>query len=1094
MIGKNKIKPKIQSKKNGYEPEELLSVIEKKITFFKEIIQKTILHINKNKILGILGISEVNICIEKLNEINNKIKNINDVIELKINENICIDSIINDLQTINNEISCLFKNYGTLDFIDLLFICFGNNNIVNENDNQNNKLKFELLIKYFHPISYKLLTKIEENCNLECFDINSSYKQFYVKVNGIKIYVYNASSKKGLLVYGIIDDMLLDLLDNKFLKNRIQEIKQNIPDDSDFKSESFERFTSSLVLKDILINNNISDFYGKFAGYLSQINILKQKTILQNIKDFIAEDVFTKRNILIYLLIKSDSYENQYLAYLLYDLLSNDVNGSVDTEEQTMIFDSFPWNIKQLFKKAMKNTITYTNELSNFDINKIPLEQQICLLKANDNVKEKAMLKLKEIKAKSEDSGTKARQYLDGLLKIPFSIYKKEPILYLMDNIRIKFKDFYKKYDIEKLYPQILCKDKYTNLEIMKYIKIIKNNNKTQNQSCIGNIISLNELKKKIYSTEKQKFINNIKIINDILNKSNLNEFEIKYKSKNKTELKIDVDTFLNLCKNMNKSQILNEIYTLFSNNPVLDVLLTNENNNNIKNNNESLNLNTDLSLIEKSLNDITCYMNNVKTILDTKVHGHDNAKKQIERIVSQWINGEQKGSCLGFEGSPGVGKTTLARGLSECLKDDANTDRPFSLIMMGGDSNGSHLVGHSYTYVGSTWGQIVQILIDKKFMNPIILIDEVDKISRTEHGKEITGILTHLLDPTQNDSFQDKYFSGIELDLSKVLFILSYNDVESIDKVLLDRVHRIKFDSLSIEDKLEISRKHLLPEIYKNVGLENMIQISDENIKFIIENYTLEPGVRKLKEKLFEIISEINLDILKNNIVGDEIPIEITIDDIKNKYFKDSREMRLQKIHSENKVGQINCLWANVYNIGGILGASAKFFPSNTFLSFKATGLLDKMMEESFQISLTIAFNLTGEERKTQLKKKYDGKQKYGIHLHMGDGSIEKSGTSAGIAVTILLYSLLNNKKIKNDFAVTGEASDLNGKVGEIGALKTKIIYGIKSGVKNFIYPLENKKDFLAFMEKYENTDLVKDINFYPVTNIEEALKLIIE
>jgi ATP-dependent Lon protease len=380
--------------------------------------------------------------------------------------------------------------------------------------------------------------------------------------------------------------------------------------------------------------------------------------------------------------------------------------------------------------------------------------------------------------------------------------------------------------------------------------------------------------------------------------------------------------------------------------------------------------------------------------------------------------------------------------------------------------------------------------------MNPIILIDEVDKLSRTEHGKEITGILTHLLDPTQNDSFQDKYFSGIDLDLSKVLFILSYNDVHAIDKVLLDRIHRIKFDSLQIEDKLEISTKHLLPEIYKNVGLEGMIHISDETIKFIIEEYTLEPGVRKLKEKLFEIISEINLNILQNKYFDEDIqiPIEVTIEDVKNKYFKKMRETRIQKIHDENTVGKINCLWANVYSIGGILSATANFYPSNNYLSFKSTGLLDKMMEESFQISLTIAFKLTSEERKTLLTKLYNSEQKYGIHLHMGDGSIEKSGTSAGIAVTILLYSLLNDKKIKHDFAVTGEASDLNGKVGEIGALNTKIIYGIKAGVKNFIYPVENKKDFSEFMEKYGNTDLVKDVQFYPVNTVEEALELIIE
>jgi ATP-dependent Lon protease len=713
-------------------------------------------------------------------------------------------------------------------------------------------------------------------------------------------------------------------------------------------------------------------------------------------------------------------------------------------------------------------------------MNKISLEQQICLLKTNESVKEKAMTKLKEIKAKTEDSGSKARQYLDGLLKIPFSIYKKEPILYLMDNIRNNFKDLYNKYDIEKVCPQILNKSNYTNLEILKNIKIIKENIGNYNNNNNSSKINLIELKKQIYNSDKNQLVKNIITINNILEKSNLKEFEINYKIKSKQELKNNIENFITLCSIDNdKYFLLNELYFIFFKNTSYYSSITNE-----------------LTKIEENISKINDYINNVKIILDNTVHGHKNAKNQIQRIISQWVNGEQKGNCLGFEGSPGVGKTTFARGLSECLKDENNVSRPFSLIMMGGDSNGSHLVGHSYTYVGSTWGQIVQILIDKKCMNPIILIDEIDKISKTEHGKEITGILTHLLDPTQNDSFQDKYFSGIELDLSKVLFILSYNDVEAIDKVLLDRIHRIKFESLPIEDKLEISNKYLLPEIYKSVGLENMIKISDETIKFIIEEYTLEPGVRKLKEKLFEIVSELNLNILQNKIFCDKIiiPIEITIEDVKNKYFKEVREIKTQKIHNEPKIGQINCLWANVYNIGGILNATAIFYPSNNYLSFKATGLLDKMMDESFQISLTIAFNLTSLERKTQLNKLYNSEQKYGIHLHMGDGSIEKSGTSAGIAVTILLYSLLNDKKIKNDFAVTGEASDLNGKVGEIGALKTKIIYGIKAGVKNFIYPAENKKDFSDFMEKYENTDLVKDINFYPVNSIEEALELVIE
>ena len=235
--------------------------------------------------------------------------------------------------------------------------------------------------------------------------------------------------------------------------------------------------------------------------------------------------------------------------------------------------------------------------------------------------------------------------------------------------------------------------------------------------------------------------------------------------------------------------------------------------------------------------------MKSVTEILDSSVHGHEKAKRQIERIIGQWINGEKSGYCFGFEGPPGVGKTSLAKkGIAKCLKDNDGVSRPFSFIAIGGSSNGSTLDGHNYTYVGSTWGKIVDILMDKKCMNPIIFIDELDKVSQTEHGKEIIGILTHLIDPTQNDAFQDKYFNGIDLDLSKALFIFSYNNVDSIDRILLDRIHRIKFDFLSIESKLTIAKDYLFPEIFSNMGLDGIIEIDDEVIKYIITEYTCEP------------------------------------------------------------------------------------------------------------------------------------------------------------------------------------------------------------------------------------------------------------
>ena len=345
------------------------------------------------------------------------------------------------------------------------------------------------------------------------------------------------------------------------------------------------------------------------------------------------------------------------------------------------------------------------------------------------------------------------------------------------------------------------------------------------------------------------------------------------------------------------------------------------------------------LNEIEEDYSTIKTYINSIKDTLDKSVYCHENAKKQIERIIGQWITGENKASSVfGFRGPPGCGKTTLAKGLANCLKDENGQPRPFALIAIGGDTNSSTLVGHSYTYVGSTWGQIVQILMDKKCMNPIILIDEVDKISKTEHGKEIIGILTHLLDTTQNDTFQDKYFSGIELDLSKALFILSYNDVSALDRVMLDRITEIKFDALSIEEKIVVANKHLLPEIYKNIGLIDTISFPDDTLKFIIEEYTVEAGVRKLKEILTELCREINLEILKDSnscFDFNEKTIVVTIDDIKTKYFKEKREVKVYKIHNESRVGVINALWANQMAQGGVLPLQANFIPSNKFLNF---------------------------------------------------------------------------------------------------------------------------------------------------------------
>jgi ATP-dependent Lon protease len=1059
---------------------DITILVDKKIGFFKDVIQKTIIHVQKNKFLDILGIGDVGTCIDRLGELNKKI---HDVANNKNNT----DNLINSLQVINNELSCLLKNYGTHSLEDLLLICFGNNKPTADDDEQD---KLDLLKKYFHPTSYKVITRQEdakqkknEECtdemsNLTCFEVGTSYKQFNMRVFGIKLLIRNPALKKSLLVCGTVDDVVIDFLDSKYISRKRENIILNLPQDG-FQKDSFDKFLSSLILRDYLVCENESDLYARYAGHISQNNMLRQKQVSQLVREFITDDMYNKRNILINLLICSSNYENQYLAYLLYDILSNDSNGAVDTQEQTILFDSFPWTIKQYFKQAMKKTIQYTNELSNFDINKIPLEQQICLLKASDSVKEKAMMKLKEVKAKSEDSGSKARQYLDALLKIPFNVYRREPILNVMDKIKTQFKDTCRKHNICAVFPEIPNREKYTSIEVLKYIKKVQGETGSSDKN-----EQMDKIHTYLVAGDKKKLVANITALHLILKKYNKKCSKIS--TLTKEELILHVGEILTTYKELSDPEshnILNDMCAEFIGFANMNPMFSN------------VEIKQDVQKITDNMKQITNYMDEVKTTLDKAVHGHDKAKKQIERIIGQWLNGEQDGYCFGFEGPPGIGKTSLAkRGLSDCLKDDNGNSRPFSMIQMGGDSNGSTLHGHNYTYVGSTWGSIVQILIDKKCMNPIIFIDEVDKISRTEHGKEIVGILTHLLDPAQNDCFQDKYFTGIDLDLSKALFILSYNDVDAIDKILLDRVHRIKFNSLTLEDKLVISKTHILPEVYKKMGLEDTIVFADDVLKFIIDEYTSESGVRKLKEIMFEIVGEINLDILKNNDKDYELPINISIADIKTNYFKDKREVIIRKVPEESLVGFANGMFATSHGNGGTLPIHAKFFPSEQFLELKLTGLQQDVMRESMHVSLTVAWNLTSDERKKKVRSLYDGENnKYGINIHPGDGSVQKDGPSAGGIITIVLYSLLNDIPIKGKMAMTGEIQ-MSGDITAIGGLNYKILGSIKAGVKEFIYPKENKKDFEEFYEKYKNDAALTDIKFHEVSHVSEALDLILD
>ena len=251
-------------------------------------------------------------------------------------------------------------------------------------------------------------------------------------------------------------------------------------------------------------------------------------------------------------------------------------------------------------------------------------------------------------------------------------------------------------------------------------------------------------------------------------------------------------------------------------------------------------------------------FLHSTKNILDNEVYGHIDAKDQIIRIVAQWVsNPNLKGNVIGIHGNPGVGKTTLIKnGVCKAL------NLPFAFIPLGGASDSSYLDGHSYTYEGATCGKIVDVLMKNKYMNPVLYFDELDKVSDSPRGQEIINVLIHLTDPSSNTSFQDKYFTDLEFDLSKCLIIFTYNNDNLIDPVLKDRMITIHTKDYTSHDKLHISKNHLIPNIKTEFDINN-ITIKDEDIKYIIEKTTKEAGVRNLKRSIECIISNLNLERL---------------------------------------------------------------------------------------------------------------------------------------------------------------------------------------------------------------------------------------
>jgi len=478
----------------------------------------------------------------------------------------------------------------------------------------------------------------------------------------------------------------------------------------------------------------------------------------------------------------------------------------------------------------------------------------------------------------------------------------------------------------------------------------------------------------------------------------------------------------------------------------------------------------------------------------------HYSLEKPKERIVEFFSvrelaelrgvsKNENRGVILCFIGPPGVGKTSLANSIATALK------RPLVRIALGGLEDVNELRGHRRTYVGAMPGRIVQGLIEAKNMDPVIVLDEIDKVGRSQRG-DPTAALLEILDPEQNSNYRD-YYLNFHLDLSKAIFIATANDVGRIPAPLRDRMEFIGLSSYTPNEKLEIAQRYLIPqELKKHVLQKREFSISTPALKKLIEEYTRESGVRNLRRKIASLMRKSAKKLLEDNSVE---KVSITLKNIES--FADKKVFEISPVDQEPQVGVVNGLaWTSVG--GDVLTIEAIKIKGKG--AFQLTGSLGEVMKESARIAhsvvkilidqgkLTIvqdSIPTTPKEREEKIAiDKSEVYKRYDLHIHVPEGATPKDGPSAGITMATAIASILSGKKVNNKVAMTGELT-LTGKVLPIGGLKEKLIAAYKAGVTKALIPVKNYERDLD-----EIPSEVKDnIEIIAVKRIEDVLDQIL-
>lgn len=462
----------------------------------------------------------------------------------------------------------------------------------------------------------------------------------------------------------------------------------------------------------------------------------------------------------------------------------------------------------------------------------------------------------------------------------------------------------------------------------------------------------------------------------------------------------------------------------------------------------------------------------NIKKInnkLNETHYGLEDAKTRItEYIAVKNYSNKIMPPIICLVGPPGVGKTTFAKSVAEAL------NKKFAKISLGGLFDTAELIGHRRTYIGSSPGKIITSLIKANSNNPVILLDEIDKLSKDYRG-DPSSTLLDVLDTTSNKHFVDNYIEE-EVDLSNVLFIVTANNEYDIPLPLLDRLEIIRLSGYTLLEKVKISVNHIIPKILESYNLKNKdIIVSDEALLHIIECYTKESGVRELDRILNKLIRKIVTKYVKENRKVKNVKIEIN--DLKE--YLGAEKYPKKKLPS-SRVGYINALAYT--SLGGeLLECEIESFSGEE--KSKVTGSLGDVMKESVEI----AFSYIKSHAKTFGVNVKDLENKT-FHINFREGAVPKDGPSAGVTITTLILSYLKNKKIDNKISMTGEIT-LLGDVKAIGGLKEKSLAAYRNGIKTIFIPFDNKSD----LEEIED-EIKEKIKFIPVKNYIEIYEYVFD